>query len=201
MVTTPVYLGFAGAHSTGTTTLAKRIEMELRAEGVTVARSGGLAKKAASLGFPKMTRHTAASTEWIITAGAAAALEAGRGADVVLIERSAIDAVAYYLAALDHQGDDPDPEATQRLIALAELACWPYALHLATALDPALPLAPKQGADPDYQNLEFRAATDRHLHELLKVSGLRHEQVTSSSHADAVNAALTAVHKHLDGAQ
>ncbi|MBG0831573.1 hypothetical protein HS041_27955 [Planomonospora sp. ID67723] len=72
MVTTPVHLGIAGTHGTATTTLARRIEMELRAGGLTVARVSGLATRAAALGFAKMTRHTPASTEWIITSGAAA---------------------------------------------------------------------------------------------------------------------------------
>ncbi|AQZ62543.1 unnamed protein product [[Actinomadura] parvosata subsp. kistnae] len=75
--------------------MARRIEMELRATGLNVVRTGGLAKRAAELGFPKMTRHTAASTEWIITAGAAAVLEAELTADIVIVYRIAYDALGY----------------------------------------------------------------------------------------------------------
>ncbi|WP_199807967.1 hypothetical protein [Streptomyces sp. NRRL S-350] len=73
---TPLRLYIAGTHSTGKTTLARRIEMELRAVGITAARTGGFAKRAAGLGFPKMTRHAAAvevAVETITAAWAAAA--------------------------------------------------------------------------------------------------------------------------------
>lgn len=44
MVSAPIHLGIAGTHGTNTTTLARRIEMELRGTGLSVARIGGLAK-------------------------------------------------------------------------------------------------------------------------------------------------------------
>ncbi|NUS17028.1 MAG: hypothetical protein HOY69_37475 [Streptomyces sp.] len=54
MVNTPVRIGITGAHSTGKTQLMRRIEMELRALGVTVARTGRLGRRAAEIGLPKM---------------------------------------------------------------------------------------------------------------------------------------------------
>ncbi|MET9611746.1 hypothetical protein [Kitasatospora indigofera] len=106
---TPLRLYVAGTHSTGKTTLARRIEMELRATGLTASRTGGFAKRAAELGFPKMTRHTAQSTAWIINATSNAALEAELEADVVIMDRTPYDALAYYLAAVQRRKERPTP--------------------------------------------------------------------------------------------
>ncbi|GGS98932.1 hypothetical protein GCM10010156_66320 [Planobispora rosea] len=192
MVTTPVRLGIAGTHGTGTTTLARRIEMELRAGGLIVARVSGLATRAAALGFAKMTRHTPASTEWIITSEAAAALEAERGADVVICGRTAYTALAYYLAAAEHRGQQPDPDVLDRLTALADLHTSRQALIMATVLDPAVPHAVPAGKDPDYADPEFRAAVDRHLHQLLADRRPDYLPVTHAEHAAAVQTAVAA---------
>jgi molybdopterin-guanine dinucleotide biosynthesis protein len=40
VVKTPICIGVTGAHSTGNTVLLRRIEMELRAQGVTVGSPG-----------------------------------------------------------------------------------------------------------------------------------------------------------------
>ncbi|MFD0351724.1 hypothetical protein ACFQ0M_47870 [Kitasatospora aburaviensis] len=134
----------AGTHSSGKTTLARRIEMELRATGLTVTRTGGLAKRAATLGFPKMTRHTLASTEWIITAGAAAVLEAELTADVVIVDRTAHDAIAYLRAAHQRRIEPLKGKDLNRLRTLANLHTRP-AFYLATILNPALPSPPTRG--------------------------------------------------------
>lgn len=97
MVKTPVRIGVTGAHSTGKTVLLRRIEMELRAEGVRVARTGRLGRRAADIGLPKMHAHTALSTEWIMTQGIADEIAAAaQGADVVMADRAVIDALAYW---------------------------------------------------------------------------------------------------------
>lgn len=74
----PIRIGVMGTYSTGKTTLLKRIEMELRAHGIPVARTGRLGKRAALAGLPKMQHHTATSTEWIITQGIADEIAATR---------------------------------------------------------------------------------------------------------------------------
>lgn len=84
MVTTPLRIGITGTHSMGKTMLMRRIEMELRALGLRVARTHGLGKRAASVGLPKMHHHTATSTEWIITTGIADELAGTVHADVIL---------------------------------------------------------------------------------------------------------------------
>ncbi|WP_419668794.1 aldo/keto reductase [Streptomyces sp. 2-1] len=108
--TQPIRIGVLGTHSTGKTTLLKRIEMELRAEGITVARTGRLGKRAAAAGLPKMQHHTAQSTEWIIAQGIADEIAArAQGAGVVLVDRAAHDALAYFHAALEYRGEAPPP--------------------------------------------------------------------------------------------
>ena len=190
---TPLRLCIAGTHSSGKTTLARRIEMELRATGITVARTGGFAKRAAELGFPKMTRHTAQSTAWIINATSAAALEAELSADVVIVDRTPYDALAYYLAATQHRGERPDSEALSRLTGLAQLTCPRPAVFLATVLDPALPLAAHPGKDPDWTNAAFREAVDEQLHRTLNAHTVAHVPVPSDGHAAAVEAAVETI--------
>ncbi|MFJ8437501.1 AAA family ATPase [Kitasatospora griseola] len=190
---TPLRLYIAGTHSTGKTTLAKRIEMELRATGIVVARTGGFAKRAAELGFPKMTRHTGQSTAWIIHATANATLEAELTADVVIVDRTPFDALAYYLAAVQHRGEHPGPETVSRLTALAQLACPRPQVFLATLLDPALPLAEHPGKDPDWTDTEFREAVDEQLHRALSAFAVPHVPVPSDGHAAAVEVAVEAV--------
>ncbi|MCC5574458.1 AAA family ATPase [Microtetraspora sp. AC03309] len=198
MVTTPIRLGLAGAHSTGKTTLARRIEMEIRATGLTVARTGGLAKRAAELGFPKMARHTAASTEWIIASGAAATLEAELHADIVIVDRTAYDALAYYLAALHHRGEVAAPDELDRLVTLARLHAHRQALIMATVLDPAARFTPPTGKDSDYPDTAFRSAVDQHLHQLLKDHHLNYVPVGRLDHAKAVQTAVTTVMESLE---
>ncbi|MCC9307313.1 AAA family ATPase [Kitasatospora sp. RB6PN24] len=191
---TPLRLYVAGTHSTGKTTLARRIEMELRATGITVARTGGFARRAAELGFPKMTRHTAQSTAWIISATATAILEAELVADVVIVDRTPYDALAYYLAALQHRNERPDLEELSRVTGLAQLITAPApAVFLATVLDPQLPLAVRPGKDPDWTDTAFRQGVDEQLHRRLNAHTVPHLQVPADGHAAAVEAAVETI--------
>ncbi|MFE5971354.1 AAA family ATPase [Streptomyces sp. NPDC056460] len=177
MVATRV--AFAGTHSTGKTTLIRRVEMELRSTGLTVARTpASFAQQAAELGFPKLQNQTAECTEWIIAASAAAAVEATLNADVVLIDRSAVDPFAYWLAAQE----EPDPAAGDRLHRLVQAHAATYDHLYATVLDPTVPLGDCRDRDPDY-----RAAVDRSVHDLLTSLNLRHKKVTYADfNGDAV---------------
>ncbi|WP_329176413.1 AAA family ATPase [Streptomyces sp. NBC_01477] len=175
----PVRIGITRTHSTGKTLLLKRIEMELHSHGLTVARTGRLAKRAAALRLPKMHHHTAASTEWIICQGVADALAAGaQGADVVLVDRAPIDALAYYNAALDHRDEPADPLEHERLRRLATTQHPTFTLLLATVLDPDIPALATDGHpyDPHYRTL-----VDTHVHTLLAEEHLDHVRVTSAS--------------------
>ncbi|MFF1868707.1 hypothetical protein [Kitasatospora herbaricolor] len=193
MVNPPVMIGLTGTHHTGKTIIARRIEMELRAIGFTVTRTGGLARRAAELGFPKMLHHTAESTEWIIAAGAATALEAGRSADVVLVDRTPHDALAYYAAALKQRGEHVEGDDAERLSSVVDALTRRYTLLLATVLDPEIPLGEHPRKDPAYLDPGYRTAVDQILFRSLDDAGTAHTAVTSSSHDAAVQTAMAAV--------
>lgn len=195
MVSIPVRVAVAGTHSTGKTTLLQRLETELRVHGHTVARTPtSFAAQAADLGFPKLQQQTAECTEWIIAASAAATAQAIlTAADVVLIDRSALDPLAYYLAALERSDRQPPAGAVSHLRALAHAYAAGYDVLLATVLDPDVPLGEHRDRD-----LPYRAAVDAHLHQLL--GPLRHQKIRNlpSDQETAVQAALIAVEKRAD---
>ncbi|MGW3421340.1 AAA family ATPase [Streptomyces phaeochromogenes] len=183
-----VRIGIVGTYATGKSTLMRRIEMELRALGTSALRVGGLGKRAAFLGLPKMARHTPLSTEWIITAGVAEELAATVRAEVVLADCAAPAALAYYKAALEQRGEKAPPETVNRLQTLVTALSTPYDLLLATALDPDEPLVGPHDHDPN-----FRQLVDDHTHKLLGTLELGHVLVTNddTSRADAIRLALT----------
>ncbi|MFE7780615.1 AAA family ATPase [Streptomyces nigrescens] len=183
-----ICIGVLGTHSTGKTQLLRRIEMELRGHGLTVARTGRLAKRAASIGLPKMVRHTVQSTEWIIAQGIADEIAcAAQGADVVLADRAALDALAYLRAALEHRGERLPRLENERLLLLASTQLPKYEMLLATVLDESVPV----DASHDY-DAEYRRLVDRHTHSLLAGEQIPHQRVTSDSgsQTSAVESAL-----------
>ncbi|MCX4515917.1 ATP-binding protein [Streptomyces sp. NBC_01619] len=180
----PVRIGVLGTHSTGKTTLLKRIEMELRSHGVTVGRTGRLAKRAAGIGLPKMQHHTQMSTEWIICQSAADEIAAvAQGAQVVLADRAVHDAFAYYTAALEFRGEHPDLVERERLLLLAATQAPKYDLLLATVLDPDILVDQSHDYDARYRSL-----VDQHVHGLLRDEKLEHLRVTSD--ADSKTSAI-----------
>lgn len=193
MVTTPqpIRIGVMGTHSTGKTTLLKRIEMELRAHGIPVARTGQLGKRAALAGLPKMQCHIAASTEWVIAQGIADEIAATRPApepiQVILADRAPWDALAYFHAAQEWRQETPDPGERGRLHLLASTQTPKYHLLLATVLDEELPVENKHDYD-----VRYRSLVDHHTHTLLTAHEIPHQRVTSDpgSQAHAVELAL-----------
>jgi predicted alpha/beta-hydrolase family hydrolase len=184
----PVRIGVLGTHSTGKTTLLKRIEMELRGHGLAVARTGRLGKRAAAAGLPKMERHTAESTEWIITQGIADEISAlAAGAEVVLADRASYDAIAYWRAALEFRAEQATRLEQERLLALAATQLPKYALLFATVLDESVPV----DTSHDY-NSRYRRLVDEHVHCLLASDDVPHQRVTSDpdSQAHAVDVAV-----------
>jgi hypothetical protein len=190
VVTDPVRIGITGTHSTGKTLLMRRIEMELRAVGLTVARTRGLAKRAAAVGFPKMHLHTATSTEWIIATGIADELAGTVHADVVLADRATVDALAYYTAALEHRNEIGDAKTLERLETLAATQTLSYRVLFATVLDTTAPVQVGHEYDPGYREL-----VDRHVHQRLADQQLSHCRVTNddSSRRAAIQRVLNAV--------
>ncbi|MEU3978871.1 AAA family ATPase [Streptomyces sp. NPDC026672] len=184
----PLRVAVLGTHSTGKTTLLKRIEMELRAHGVTVARTGRLGKRAAAAGLPKMQHHTAQSTEWIIAQGILDETNAAaQGAEVVLIDRAAHDAVAYFEAAMAFRAETPPRLERERLLALASTQLPKYDLLFATVLDESVPV----DTSHDY-DAAFRRLVDERVHRLLANDVVPHQRVTSDpdSHTHAVDVAV-----------
>ncbi|MDH6222700.1 AAA family ATPase [Streptomyces pseudovenezuelae] len=172
----PIRIGVLGTHSTGKTMLLKRIEMELRAQGITVERTGRLGKRAAAAGLPKMQHHTIQSTEWIITQGIADEIgAAARGAEVVLLDRAAHDAIAYLRAALEYRGETALRPERERLLTLATTQLLKYHLLLAAVLDESVPVDTGHDYDARYRRL-----VDQHLHRLLDRDNIPHLRVTSA---------------------
>lgn len=176
---TPLRIGVMGAHSTGKTLLLRRIEMELRANGVPVARTGNVGRRAALVPLPKMQHHTAESTAWVAAMGIADEIAAGARLEdepvkVVLADRASWDALAYFRAACEWRRQPilrADRESLYRLAS----ARGHYDLLLATVLDPEAPVKRKHDDDARYRTL-----VDRHTHDLLREENLPHVRVTNS---------------------
>ncbi|MFI7103305.1 AAA family ATPase [Streptomyces sp. NPDC050161] len=184
----PIRIGVLGTHSTGKTLLLKRIEMELRAHDIAVTRTGRFARRAAGLGLPKMQHHTAASTEWIMAQTTADEIvAAAQGAQVILADRCAFDAYAYYTAALEYRGESTETDEEFLLRLLAATQHQKYNLLLATVLDPAVPVDTHHDYDARY-----RALVDTHVHAQLADAQLPHLRVTSdpASKTDAIREAV-----------
>ncbi|MER6684590.1 AAA family ATPase [Streptomyces olivaceoviridis] len=184
----PLRIAALGTHSTGKTTLLKRIEMELRGHGLTVARTGQFGRRAAAAGLPKMQRHTVQSTEWIIAQGIVDEINAAvQGADVVLIDRAAHDAIAYFEAAMAFRSETPPRLERERLLALACTQLPKYDLLFATVLDDTMPVDTSHNYDAN-----FRRLVDEGVHRLLANDVIPHQRVTSDpdSQAHAVDVAV-----------
>jgi hypothetical protein len=173
-----IRIAVLGTHSTGKTMLLKRIEMELRGHGITVARTGGLARRAAALGLPKMQHHTVPSAEWIITQGVADEIAAAaQGVGAVVVGSAAYDAIAYLRAALELRGEIVQQAEMERLMVLAATQASKYDLLLATVLDQDAHL------ETGHDDARYRRLVDRHVHALLNGNEIPHQRVTSEEHS------------------
>ena len=151
-------IGIAGTHSTGKTSFLDALSAAFEARGLRVARVTDVAREARDLGFPILRSHTFESTLWIMTRCITKQLEAGLSADVVLVDRPALDAVGYLYAALEHRGEQLSSEHERILLDLAKHDASTYDALCRTELDPTIPLG--EGRDPD---LNFRAAAARQI--------------------------------------
>ncbi|MFD9040836.1 AAA family ATPase [Streptomyces bottropensis] len=184
----PHRIAVLGTHSTGKTTLLKRIERELRGHGVTVTRAGQPGKRFAAAGLPAMQHHTAQSTERIIAQGILDETNAAaQGADVVLIDHAAHEAIAYFEAAMAFRAETPTRRERDRLLTLASTQLPKYDLLFATVLDESVPV----DTSHDY-DVHFRRLVDDRVHRLLANDVIPHQRVTSDpdSQAHAVDIAV-----------
>ncbi|NUS17029.1 MAG: hypothetical protein HOY69_37480 [Streptomyces sp.] len=123
-----------------------------------------------------------------MTQGIADEIAAAHHADVALADRAAIDALAYFSAALEFRGETGDPAENERLRLLASTQHTKYDLLFATVLDPGAPVEGRRHAyDPRYRSL-----VDRHVHRLLHEDGIDHVRVLHDAH-DLDRAVLLAV--------
>ncbi|MEV7885135.1 AAA family ATPase [Streptomyces sp. NPDC002817] len=184
----PLRIAMLGTHSTGKTTLLKRIEMELRGRGINVVRTGQLGKRAAAAGLPKMQHHTVQSTERIIAQGILDETNAAtQGADVVLINHAAHNAIAYFEAAMAFRAETPPRLERDRLLTLASTQLPKYDLLFTTVLDESVPV----DTSHDY-DAAFRRLVDDRVHRLLANDVIPHQRVTSdpASQDHAVDVAV-----------
>ncbi|MHB8390052.1 MAG: AAA family ATPase [Acidobacteriaceae bacterium] len=151
-----IFVGVAGTHSTGKTSLVQDVLTQAEKCGVSVEVVGDTATKCREAGFPILTNHTFESTLWIMTSVIKAELEAGLKASLVLVDRPVPDALGYLEAALSTTGRTITEQQSIYLYNLAEHHAKCYSLLLKTQLDESIPLGPDR--DP---NLDFRRDVDR----------------------------------------
>ncbi|WP_157556256.1 AAA family ATPase [Nocardia acidivorans] len=187
-VNRPITVAVMGTHSSGKSTFLGKLAAELRRRRIQVATVADLGEEAMRIGLPILSRHTWASTLWIITRGISNEIEAWSNADVVLIDRGVPDALGYYEAALEYRGVLPDPDKIAPLEQLVSAHSCHYDLMLRTVLNPQLPLGDNKPRDKD---LTFRALADAHIEKVLGRLNVEHTLVTSETRDHAFYNALT----------
>lgn len=169
MVSTLV-IGVAGTHSTGKSTFCNDLKNMLELKGVRVATIPSFGSLAVQQGIPLLTQHTYDSTMWFIDRTLEAEQAARANAEVVLVDRPVIDAVAYWNAAVEYRGASVAMHEVEAIGALMLNHCPNYTTVLATRLDLTVPLGPGRDADA-----RFRASVDVHLHQLLEQHAINHQ--------------------------
>jgi deoxyadenosine/deoxycytidine kinase len=157
------FIGIAGTHSTGKSTLVKRVAEEAKNRGISVQVVSDTATKARDAGFPILKNHTFESTLWIMTSVIKAELEAALKADLVLVDRPVPDAMGYLDAALEATSRSITSDERAYLENLTKLHSSRYALLLKTRLDETIELGVDR--DPD---LIFRKEADRKIDSVLE---------------------------------
>ncbi|WP_280425691.1 AAA family ATPase [Nocardia carnea] len=196
--TRPVTIAVTGTHSTGKSSFLHALAEQLHRDGIEVAIVADLGAEAVAHRLPILDRHTWATTLWFITRGIAAETHAWLNADVVLVDRPVSDALAYYEAALEFRGEQPEPQNMTQLEALVTHHTRNYDLILRTVLDHTIPL---DLSKPRGTDLEFRALADRHVAKVLERHGIEHDQLLSNGRTRAVVEARAFIHGRLDGVE
>ena len=177
-----IKIAVTGTHSTGKTTFVDTVRRELETSGYSVAVVSDLGEEAMTRGFPILYHHVPQSTLWIMTTGIARELEAGLGADVILVDRPVPDALGYYRAALAYRDEAaPEPWAAY-LFALAGHHAATYDLIYSTQLDTTIPLGTNKPRDPDGR---FRSMAAQGIADVLDELNVVGEALTPHNHAHA----------------
>lgn len=194
----PVTIAVTGAHSTGKSTFLARLAGLLREDGLEVATVADLGEQAQRIGLPILYSHTYASTLWIMTRGISNEIATWPHVDVLLVDRPVPDALGYYLAALDHRREQPEPALLARLRAIAALHADAYDLIFRTLLDETRPLGTDRARD---RNGPYRRLVDHHIAAVMADLNLGHVPLAVGSHDNALRmaAAFAAEHVQLRG--
>lgn len=166
-------IGIAGTHSTGKSTFCNELRTVLESRGIRVETIPSFGALAVQQGMPLLTQHTYDSTMWFIDRTLEAEQVARANAEVVLVDRPVIDAVAYWNAAVEIRGDEVAAHEVEAIGALMIGHSPNYTTILATKLDPSIALGPGRDTDSRY-----RAAVDAHLHELLNRHSIHHQVIS-----------------------
>jgi hypothetical protein len=184
----PVLLGVTGTHSTGKSTFCEALKVSLECKGICVATIPSFGKLAVQQGIPLLTQHTYDSTMWFIDRTLEAQRAAADTAEVILVDRPIMDAVAYWNAAVEHRGTPAPMHQVDVVKSLITSQLPGYTTIVATRLDSSIALGP--GRDT---NLLFRASVDSHLHKILSDFGIQHQMLVP----DVRDALLDSLHTHI----
>lgn len=169
-------VGIAGTHSTGKSSFCGELKQTLEAEGIEVATIPSFGKLAAELGIPLLSQHTYDSTMWFIDRTLEAQEVACSAAQIVLVDRPIIDALAYWNAATEVRQTPANANEIEKMRALMSSRLPDYTAIVATKLDSSIPLGP--GRDNDFL---FRESVDTHLHRLLEGLAVPHHRLTPTA--------------------
>ena len=181
-----VVIGVAGTHSTGKSTFCADLRKVLEVKGIRVEAIPSFGALAVEQGIPLLTQHTYDSTMWFIDRTLEAEHAARVNADVVLVDRPVMDAVAYWNAAVEYRGCDLATHEVEAIGAVMMNHSPNYTSVLATKLDPSIALGPGRDTDSRY-----RSSVDTHLHALLERHSIHHKVLTPAAR-EALLAQITA---------
>ena len=143
-------IAVSGAHSTGKTTFLNGLKKSIQSLGFQCSMVSDLASRCP---LPILREHTIESTLWIVSTGIAEEIEAAYKANIVLVDRSLLDAWAYLMAIFS---EPPEAKLSPKFKTLESTICnWlpTYTIIYQTQIDTTLPIQDNKGRDldPDYR--------------------------------------------------
>lgn len=159
-----VKIGVTGTHSTGKTSSLLSAKRLLEAKGLRVGYVSEIARRCP---LPILKQHTLESTLWIVTSTIAEELTQSYKSEVVLVDRPVLDAMAYYVAALEHRGEIPETNTIKSHVLYELVKEWSrsYDSVYRTVIDPKIPIADNGSRDTDSL---FRSSVARALENVLE---------------------------------
>jgi thymidylate kinase len=175
-------IGIAGAHSTGKTSFCDDIQLRLNKMGITVSRVPSFGRLAVECGIPILKEHTYSSTKWFIDKTIAAQEIEYNKESVVLVDRPIIDAIAYWMAAVEYRKSplifNEYNELTKIILNKNHL----YSHIFATRINPLIPVDSNRDND-----VVFRNRVEHHLHETLQKNNIVYTELTHSNRQEMIS--------------